>query len=77
MISIEDITLRTQTWELFRGLHEDWLSSDSTHIPQAEHKALISPGEDGSTERQDIRMHGRTMRALKGWTDGIQFEFAA
>ena len=55
----------------------NWLSSDSTHIPQAEHKALISPGEDGSTERQDIRMHGRTMRALKGWTDGIQFEFAA
>lgn len=55
----------------------NWLSSDSTHIPQAEHKALISPGEDGSTERQDIRMHTRTMRALNGWTDGIQFEFEA
>ena len=77
MISIEDVTLRAQSWELFRSLHEDWLSSDSTHIPQAEHKAPISPSENGSRERQDIRMHTRTMRALNGWTDGIQFEFEA
>jgi hypothetical protein len=38
MISIENATLRTQGWELFRGLDKDWLSTDSTHIPQAEHK---------------------------------------
>ena len=71
MISIENATLRTQSWELFRGWTKLAVIGFHTISRKQSISPLISLGENGSRKRQGIKMHMRTMQALDGWTGGI------